>query len=115
MSRGFELLRKRTPCSYQPTAATPFFASNQCDEQLTVTGALESTAPLVNMPLSSVPRVLRRDRALPETREIPGLELALAATAARRDLAGVDVVLLGDQQRLGAPLGVVEDEVVVRG
>jgi hypothetical protein len=42
------------PGSYQPTAATPSLASNQCDEQLTVTGAFESTAPLVNIPFSSV-------------------------------------------------------------
>ena len=35
----------------------PFLASNQCDEQLTVTGAFESTTPPVNMPLSSVSQV----------------------------------------------------------
>src|SRR3954453_6171830 len=57
MSVGVEYFRKRTPCSYQPTAATPSFASNQCDEQFTVTGAFESTAPPVNMPFSSVSHV----------------------------------------------------------
>src|SRR4029079_18638863 len=60
-----------------------------------------------------LPRVLRRDRALLEIREAPGLELALAAASARRDFVLVDVVLLGDQQRLTAALRVVEDEVVV--
>ena len=34
-----------------------FFASNQCDEQFTVTGAFESTAPPVNIPFSSVSQV----------------------------------------------------------
>jgi hypothetical protein len=36
--------------------------------------------------------------------KVPGLELALPAAAAGRDLVRVDVVLLGDQQRLHAPL-----------
>ena len=79
-----------------------------------MTGAFESTAPLGEHAVQlGLPGVLRRDRALAQLRDVPGLELALAAAAARRHLVGVDVVLLGDQQRLPAPLRVVEDEVVV--
>src|SRR6185295_1866865 len=62
-----------------------------------------------------LPGVLRGDRAgLAHTRDVPRLELALAAAAARRHLVGVDVVLLRHEQRLTAALRVVEDEVVVR-
>ena len=86
------------PCSYQPTAAMPSLASNQCDEQLTVTGAFESTAPPVNMPFSSVSHVPSGVIAPLFSRRDPGLELPLAAAAAGRDLVGVDVILLRDEQ-----------------
>ena len=65
------------PCSYQPTAATPFLASNQCEEQLTVTGAFESTAPPVNRPFSSVSQVpsgLIAPLLSPERSQVSNLE-----------------------------------------
>ena len=79
------------------------------DRRLRVDGAAREHAVELGLP-----GALRRDRALAQARDVPGLELALPAAAAGRDLVGVDVVLLRDQQRLPAPLRVVEDEVVVR-
>ena len=65
-----------------------------------MTGAFESTAPSVNIPFSSVSQVSSGVIvAVGEAGDVPRLELALAAAAAGRHLAGVDVVLLGHEQR----------------
>jgi hypothetical protein len=52
MFPGLLTSRKRVPCSYQPTAAMLPTVSNQCDEQFTVTGALESPAPPNSTPFT---------------------------------------------------------------
>ena len=60
-------------------------ASNQCDEQLTVTGALESDGAAGEHAVElGLPRVQRLDAVPAQVRGVPRLELALAAAAARR-------------------------------
>ena len=109
------LARKRTPCSYQPTAATPSLASNQCDEQVDPSPAPSSRTRRrsVSIPLSSVSHVSCGVIAPWCRRESLCLEVALPGQPPGAS-PRVDVVRHGDQQRLAAPLRVVEDEVVVR-